>query len=348
MKKINKVTTIKYVRIVAFVLAFVLICYSLSQILFSNAQASRYGSSFSMAYSYTDDPENSLQIAGFGNSDLMSGFVPTKLWENYGYTSTLLSAGLMKPYRSYEMMQEFFKVQSPNLVIIEVDMFYEGSISHKAKSTDSLRDRLDAFFVTVMPEQFESRVENKFTLFRFHDRWKHVSDGGKSSNATPSSHGYKYCAEIQAVKNDKYMRKTGDIEAIPQDSLESLNKMVSLCREKGADVMLLEMPSATSWDYERHNAVQQYADENGLQFVDLNVDIDGYDLNYKKDFRDSNGNHLNYYGALKATNYIGSVISQNYKIESRSQNPDYDYWNDYCSSFKNEITGVSAEDTKID
>lgn len=348
MKKINKVTTIKYVRIIAFVLVFVLICYALSQALFSNEKATRYGNSFNMAYSYTEDPENTLQIAGIGNSDLMSGFVPTALWQEYGYTSTLLSAGKMKTFRARKMLEELLEVQSPNLVIIEVDMLYEGATAGKKDESSGIRQRLDDFLATVLPEHFEGDVEKTFTLFRYHDKWKTIGSEDKGKNATPSSHGYKYCADIQPVSIDSYMRPSDKVEEIPTDSLENLEKMIEICEKNNIEIMLLEMPSGTSWNYPRHNAIENFANENGLIFVDMNTCIDEYGLDFKKDFRDYDANHLNYYGALKATSYIGGIIADNYKIENRFNNPDYDYWNDYCESFKNEIMGVSSNDTKLD
>ncbi len=330
-----------FVRVGAFVLAFVLVCYAVSQVFFSNIKATRYGNSFSMAYSYTEDPENSLQIAGVGNSDLMSAFVPTQLWQDYGYTSTLLSAGKMKPYRAYTMLTELLKVQSPDLIIVEVDMLYEGSSLSKKSDDDSIRAKLDDFFASVLPEYFETKVENKFTVFRYHDRWKNIGSN-KKENATPSSHGYKYCAEIQPVHLDNFMRPDKKSEPIPDDSLENLEKIFELCNKNDIDVMLLEMPSGTSWNYQRHNAVAKYASNKGVRFLDMNTCIDEYNLDFKKDFRDYDANHLNYYGALKVTDYIGRFIDENYNVENRFQNPDYDYWNDYCTKFKKEIMGADS------
>ena len=47
---------------------------------------------------------------------------------------------------------------------------------------------------------------------------------------------------------------------------------MELCKERGIQLMLLEMPSASSWSYEKHQAVSEFARQNGLPFLDLNVE----------------------------------------------------------------------------
>ena len=73
--------------------------------------------------------------------------------------------------------------------------------------------------------------------------------------------------------------------------------------------------------------VSDYAKENGIPFLDFNVDQYGTGFDWHTDSRDG-GNHLNYSGALKMTKYLGEYLSQNYNFVDKRDNSLFHEWND--------------------
>ena len=113
-----------------------------------------------------------------------------------------------------------------------------------------------------------------------------------------------------------------------------LKKMIQLCRENGITPLLVEMPSNDSWDYYKHNAVAEIAEENSVQFVDFNLLFDEIDFDIKADYRDG-GSHCNYFGAEKTTNYLGELIKTDYSSElsDKRSDADFAYWYESVKAF---------------
>ena len=80
------------IKIIAFVLAFFLVLEGLSLSVFSGRSAAKFSARLRDAYSFVDEPDNTIQIACIGNSNMYSGFVPFQLWNDYGYTCLLYTS----------------------------------------------------------------------------------------------------------------------------------------------------------------------------------------------------------------------------------------------------------------
>lgn len=315
-------------RVLAFVLAFFVVLEALSLALFSPRQASGFKNRLQDAYSFMDESENTLQIVGFGNSDLYSGFVPPELWNEYGYTSTICASPNQSVNESIEFARLVFEKQSPELVIIETDMLYDEK--PYSDSDIKKKGRIKLFLDRVKPEFFERDVEDIFSVFKFHNRWKLKSSN--PSHDTLKTHGYRFSNKICTLNAKDYMVKTDEYEPIHAEKLYQLDAFVTLCRENNAKVLLVEMPTMSSWNYERHNAVEQYAEKNGLAFLDMNLLYEQVGISMTNCFRDE-GHHLNYYSARAVTKYIGNYISQNYEIKSVVSDETTEKWNDNYQKF---------------
>lgn len=318
------------IRIIAFILAFFIILEGCSLIFFSPKSAANFANKLQDAYSFVDEPEGTIQIAGAGNSDLYSGFSPADLWHEFGYTSTICASARQSIQDSQYLMERLFETQSPKLVIIETDMLYDTNPDEKnfIEKTDKLSDLFDR----VKPEFFERDVENVFSIFKFHNKWKKT----KAHKSEFSTHGYRYNNKVVKLVSTDYMKETDRIEPVSKINQEQMNKLVSFCRSKGADVLFVVMPSVSSWNYERHNGVEDYAKSINVPFVDLNLHYNDMGISMKTCFRDK-GNHLNYKGTKAVTKYLGSYIKQNYSIDKLSSNKNYDSWNKNYSAFVKKI-----------
>lgn len=319
------------IRILAFIIAFLLLLEVLSLTYFSKARASDYNNKYSETMSFYNEPENSLQIIGIGNSDLYSGFAPPVIWHEYGYTGTAIGAPRQSPSECYDLLREVMDSQSPDVVFIECDMLYDNNAQENYIT--SKQNSLDVMFDYLKQESVEEGVKNVLPIFTFHDRWKNK----KISSEVNKNHGYKFSDTIIPVEmSEGYMDETTEIEPIPVVHQNSTKAIIELCRENGAVPVLLTLPSPSSWSAKRHTAVQAFADENDVEFIDMNLLFDELDLDLKNDYRDK-GNHLNYYGATKASSYLGKYCHDNLKMKDNRNDPDFDYWEKGYKEFAAQI-----------
>ena len=239
------------------------------------------------------EPKDSLDVMVYGNSDVYSGFYPKVLLEEFGYTSYASGRALQNMDNINDLLKKTLDRQTPKLVILETDCFYE-------ERSQFLGD----FNVFAPP-------------FLYHARWKKLTPRDfftipSRTGTVDASKGYIDSELVcPADYPQDYMGNADQAPTpISRKNRRQIDLFLQTCQQHGLPVLLVELPSPHSWDYSRHNAVQALADEYGLPFLDLNAQGD-YPLDLATDFRD-NGNHLNRIGASKATAYIGGYISRNY------------------------------------
>lgn len=345
-KIFSKSNIISGAKVISFMLVFVILLEVLSAGSFSKLSALSYKNKFNRAYSFLTEPENTVEVAGIGSSDLYSAFVPMQLYEKYGYTSTVISSPHQTCMKSYGFLEELLECQSPKVLIIETDMFYEDAPTFNPKkikqdNTSVIKRKLSSFFDNFSEKRFQDLIESHFSIFTFHDKWKlnklFSFDGRKKSDEIPIAcdHGYNFNDGIKPAQANNNMRPTDISEPIPDENLIYLNKMIDLCREKGIDVILVEMPTQNAWNYYRHNTVQAFAEENEIEFIDFNLMFEDLNLDIKHDYRDG-GDHLNYYGATKTTTYLSDLLSEKYSniLTDRRNDESYSFWEETNKEFK--------------
>lgn len=333
------------VKVFSFVLVLALILEMFSLGSFSKMNALTYKNQYSKAYSFLSEPEKSIDVAAVGSSDLYSAFVPMQVFENYGYTSTVISSPHQTTLESYGFVKELLKTQSPKILIIETDMLYENAPEFDMnkpteKKFSKLKSKVSAFFSNFDSDRFDDIIQSRFSIFTFHDKWKKFKFGKpenpfKGEEFKTCDHGYNFNDSVNPAEENKNMAVTDIFEPVPDNDINYLNKIIKICNEKDIKVLLVEMPTQNSWTYARHNAVQAYADENGLKFIDFNLMFDVLQLDIKKDYRDG-GDHLNYFGATKTTAYLCDYIADEYGsvLIDRRNDPSFDYWKDSNKEFR--------------
>ena len=91
-------------------------------------------------------------------------------------------------------------------------------------------------------------------------------------------------------------------------------------------MILYSTPSVKNWNYQRHNAVLDFANNKNITYLDLNLEVDKLGIDWDIDSRDA-GDHLNYYGAIKITDYMGDYLNSLNILKSHKNDKKYDSWN---------------------
>ncbi len=271
-----------------------------------------------------------------------------RIWGETGISSCVSGKGNQTPYGAYKILYDMFRKQSPKVVFIETDMLYRLGSGENGLSTLSTAAKTAGNFIKTRFTNFDSAAVSGigyyFPILKYHDRWNKLS----KTDFTDIKGSYNF--ENNGFISDftvngynggfSYMgSETASPETLSKSSEFFLRNMIKLCEKNGSKVVLLEVPSAISWNYKRHNAVEAEAKKLGVEFIDMNVSgtVKGFD--WSRDTKDG-GDHLNTYGAEKVTKYIANYLGENTELTNRRSDIDFADWNEsylkYSESLKAE------------
>ena len=133
------------------------------------------------------------------------------------------------------------------------------------------------------------------------------------------------------------MKYTDEHEEINSLNMRYLNKIVEKCQENNIKLVFVSAPSVKNWSYKRHNGVSDYAKKNNIDFIDLNLKQEEINIDWHTDTRDK-GDHLNYWGALKATEYMGNYLSDLDILKDRRNDKIAEKWNQSYNRYQKRVS----------
>lgn len=270
-----------------------------------------------------NEKPDSIDVIFAGDSECYATFSPVHMWRDYGFTSFLCATSAQRLCDTYNILQSTFETQSPKLVVVNTNTFYRSAELEKASD-----DKYVKFLGKLLP------------VFRYHSRWKTFmsreilnEDEEENYNEDQLLKGFRIRTAIKGYKGDAYMIETDEKEKIAPLALDYMQKIKTLCEENDCELILVSAPSAKNWNYERHNAVSEWAGENNISYIDLNLKLEEMEIDWTVDTKDG-GDHLNYDGAKKVTSYFGKYLTDNYELPDHRNDEKFDYWNDYVDVIK--------------
>lgn len=345
-KKIDKTEIKSWIKIVCFILVFLVALQALSATVFSKKYSSRYKNIFRKAFEYVNEVEDTVDVVVIGNSNAYSSFCPLYLWKDYGYTSSVISAPKQTVNFSYVIFQDFIEKQNPKVLILEAEMFYskklrDADLVDKEEYLESYNSDEFNIINKIPTDLLTNKISNELPIFLTHDSWKRFNDIFSKKPSVYADgifhHGYYYRTSVVKVSGKNHMKYTDKYEIIDEKDIELIKKIKKLCDKEGIELMIYNAPTTTSWSYARHNGVQELADSLGVQYIDFNA-LDDYKIDYAKDFADK-GNHQNYNGAKKITKYVGDFLLNNRKelLVDKRDDANYDYMDENAEQFFDKV-----------
>lgn len=264
------------------------------------------------------EPTDTLDYLVIGDSECASSISPMEIWNSYGYTGYNCGVPGQQMQDTYYMLEEVLQNQSPKVVLLETNIFY----------------RNPKFYKKIV--NFSGSVTKRvFSIFEYHNLWKYFSLNADSTAENTYSNplkGLRYNTSVEPYSKGPYIHETGNTAVIDKLPLFYLNKIVELCDEQGIQLILYSVPSPLCWSYAKHNRTADFAEANNLAYVDLNLHSDELGIDWSSDTRD-HGDHLNFCGAKKVTNYMGEYLSQHCNLTDHRHEENYSSWNDALSAY---------------
>lgn len=342
------------IRATCFLVVFFLLFYSLT-LVFSPKWDYYYSPSYTT--SFYDQPRNSIDVLFIGSSSYYRGTSPLTIWKNFGFTSYTRASANLPASLMYYYLVESLKTQHPRVVILDVSLIFrdydvdefEGALRRAIEPMNLSIEKIQAIKAIVSRSNAQTFSSFLLPLLRYHSRWIELTSQdfqffGTKKNYFDRGSYLKYEKVPQVVPVDfmKPNQKNADYD---DWSYMYFEKTIQLCEEKNIDVMFLTLPRLY-WKYEKYNSIQKIANERQITYLDYalpdNFSATGIDVS--SDYFD-NG-HLNVYGAIKVSNYLGAYLKERYGFTDNRLNPDFEQWNTDLLIFEDEFEKEIAKDIK--
>ena len=303
----------KLKRVILFLLVFAVLLWACSagiQIIVRNVSGSVSGRSRVFA-SVSAEKKNTIDVLVAGDSESYTSVSPMDLWDRAGIAAYDCGQPGQRIQETYYILKTAFRTQSPKLVLFETNTMFR-----------------DPGFLKNVQLSLTEPLAYHFPVIKYHNAW----NGPKKSYK-----GFEIRDKVVSYEGDEeYMKETKDKAQIPEVVRIYMEKIKRLCEKNGADLLLVSAPSPKNYNYKKHNSLEEYARENNLPYVDLNMKFRDIGIDWKLDSYDR-GDHLNISGARKVTAYIGQYLADNYDLPDRRNDDGWREWDDLAKEYLEEL-----------
>ena len=299
----------KLKRVILFLLVFAVLLWACSagiQVIVRNVSGSVSGRSRVFA-SVSAEKKNTIDVLVAGDSESYTSVSPMDLWDRAGIAAYDCGQPGQRIQETYYILKTAFRTQSPKLVLFETNTMFR-----------------DPGFLKNVQLSLTEPLAYHFPVIKYHNAWKALFDG--PGGLKKSYKGFEIRDKVVSYEGDEeYMKETKDKAQIPEVVRVYMEKIKRLCEKNGADLLLVSAPSPKNYNYKKHNSLEEYARENNLPYVDLNMKFRDIGIDWKQDSYDR-GDHLNISGARKVTAYIGQYLADNYDLPDRRNHDGWMEW----------------------
>ena len=310
----------KLKRVILFLLVFAVLLWACSagiQVIVRNVSGSVSGRSRVFA-SVSAEKKNTIDVLVAGDSESYTSVSPMDLWDRAGIAAYDCGQPGQRIQETYYILKTAFRTQSPKLVLFETNTMFR-----------------DPGFLKNVQLSLTEPLAYHFPVIKYHNAWKALFDG--PGGPKKSYKGFEIRDKVVSYEGDEeYMKETKDKAQIPEVVRIYMEKIKRLCEKNGADLLLVSAPSPKNYNYKKHNSLEEYARENDLPYVDLNMKFRDIGIDWKLDSYDR-GDHLNISGARKVTAYIGQYLADNYDLPDRRNDDGWREWDDLAKEYLEEL-----------
>lgn len=277
---------------------------------------------FNAIDTFHDLPENSLEVIGYGSSHMWTGMSSMELYEKYGVGAYNYGGHWQVINTTALFIKDSLRTQSPKLILVETFLVNE------VRRDTNMNKAVEIYCTKAVPDFdgkrkylrqcFGNDLESYFSYYvplcAFHENWVNLCQAsflGSGEDADTdfyASMGYLCRDGVTPVSIAD--PSSFEQEPLSADAIACLDDIVSVCRERGIEIIFYTAPWEGIYNYA--DAMTEYAAENGCVYLNLFEYMDEIGLDCEKDFYDVG--HLNDRGAVKVTDFLGEYIVGHYDI----------------------------------
>lgn len=308
---------------------------------------------------YQEAP-HSLDVVILGASDVYNGYSPVYAYEYGGFTSYLYAWGSIPGSLYIPAIQEILARQNPQLILVEIEGFVKEDPSYFVDES-KLRTFVENTPVSVNTlraiRSFEcdDKLSCFVPFFKYHgnwtDSWEQLTERFNERVRTARLPSVLKGATTFTAANSEWpeYEVIGDTTSHELLSLgeESLIELLEFCREQQLDnIVFVRFPHKIMNDFRYlrftlANRAGEIIREYGFPFLDMEQLTEEMLLDFECDYYDSD--HMNIYGQLKLTEYLSTLITDEYGVKPMEQTPENRAHWDSCIPYSNAYVEIAAE-----
>lgn len=271
-----------------------------------------------------EEEENSIEVLFVGASTMFCTADPLVLYEEYGIAAYDYGSSSQPFELSYLFMQEALKTQKPKVIALEMLSVCKELDVNKADNLNyGITDmKLSGEKISGLMDMFRNDkgmgLSYLIPMVQYKDRWQElekadfIGDYESYRNYAKGAYTPDKVAETPLDFSTYYDQEdTEETCELPQRNIEVFEKMLALCKENGAELLLFKSPNI-GWKIGQTKAVEKLAEQYDVPFLNFYPLMGELSIDQQQDFRDNT--HFNRYGSEKASKYLGSYLKEHYDL----------------------------------
>ncbi len=279
-----------------------------------------------------------MDVVFVGSSHCYCDVNPAFFWEDMGISVFDMAVSGQDKDSAYYHLKNLLKTQSPNVVFIDM---YAMTFDEHAVEGNIYRNLLSLpFSVNSVKLVTDYAEKDKWAdyIARFpviHTRYRELTKYDFVEYA-PNRYGRGERMSwhvTPGMPQPLYADADPDPADLSEKNEEWLNRLLALSEEEGFIPVFTVFPFTTN-EQDQHiiDSAALFAEEHGIEFLDLNRKRHDLGLDYDRDFVDTA--HLNARGARKVADYLESFISSRYSLPDHRGDKRYHQWDEDLSWYR--------------
>ncbi|MGN1343266.1 MAG: hypothetical protein ACI4U3_01710 [Traorella sp.] len=297
-----------FLRSVFFLLGFMIILTLISPIFVPKNNSQVSGMRNIKANGILSEEKNTIDVLFLGDSEAYSSFSPMLMWNEEGFTSYVSAIPGSSLNEVIHLFEQALENQKPKIVVLETNVIFRHF-----SPFSSIKKSISLYF----------------PILEYHDRWKTLTmdDFHEKPNYTwkDDLKGFSFNKKIQPTSNKDYMKKDNRVTTISKVNEYMIHEIIKICQQNDIQLVFVSAPSSKNWNNAKHEATKLFAQQNDIDFLDMNQFIQEIGIDWNQDTRDA-GDHLNYYGAEKVSSYLASYLKNSFELEDRRMDIEFFSW----------------------
>ena len=319
-KTIKKITKIAG-TVALYLSIFAVVWLGIGFILMPKSYEDLGGEYYFAYHSIFEEDKDSIDVMFSGNSNTFKSCIPIEFYNSTGATCYNIGGSAQSAQAMEARIKKVLKRQSPKLIIFDVDCLYDTNTFF----TGSNAYRILPLIAPVFYHNAWSKLS--FSSFKLPKDDKNFMKG---YIALYETYGYQI--------SDDYMKSdTKKIKPLAKSVLKNMTNIYNICKDRDIDMLFISAPSPATWTNEKHNGIQQLADEWGIEYLDMNMPDSElgsvYGFDYYLHIADA-GYHCNFVGAKLVTQFVSDYVNKHYAFEDRRVDKNYSKWNKQYQEYK--------------